>query len=62
MGRIFAKSALVAFASLVASLLLAYTVVPTLGGVVDGNARLVQTMPSSPPPTSASRTRRVVTT
>ena len=41
MGRIFAKSALVAFASLVASLLLAYTVVPTLGGVVDGNAWLV---------------------
>ncbi len=44
MGRIFAKSFSVAISSLVASLVLAYTVVPTLGGVVDGNAWLVLTI------------------
>ena len=44
MMRIFLKSTLVAFSSLIASLLLAITVVPALGGVVDGNAWLMLTI------------------
>jgi diguanylate cyclase (GGDEF)-like protein len=44
MFRIFVKSMLVAFASLIASLLLAFIVVPALGGVVDGNAWLMLTI------------------
>jgi diguanylate cyclase (GGDEF)-like protein len=44
MFRIFVKSTLVAFSSLIASLLLAFTVVPALGGVVDGNAWLMLTI------------------
>ena len=42
--RIFLKSTLVAFSSLIASLLLAITVVPAFGGVVDGNAWLMLTI------------------
>jgi len=38
MKRVFLKSALTAFLSMLASLLLAVTIVPALGGVVDGNA------------------------
>lgn len=44
MGRIFWKSALTALASLVASLAAAYAILPTFGGVVDGNAWLVLTI------------------
>jgi diguanylate cyclase (GGDEF)-like protein len=44
MSRIFLKSTAVAFSSLFASLLLAITLVPTLGGVVDGNAWLMLTI------------------
>ena len=44
MGRIFVKSLSVAMSSLVASFLFAYAVVPTLGGVVDGNAWLILTI------------------
>ena len=43
--RIFLKSTFVAFASLIASLLLAITVVPSLGSaLVDGNAWLMLTI------------------
>ena len=38
MNRIFLKSTVVAFSSLAASILLTLIIVPTLGGVVDGNA------------------------
>jgi diguanylate cyclase (GGDEF)-like protein len=38
MTRILIKSGIVAFASVIASLTLAFTLVPALGGVVDGNA------------------------
>jgi len=41
MTSIFIKSAIVAFASAAASLVLASTVVPMLGGTVDGNAFLM---------------------
>lgn len=41
MARILIKSGFVALASVVASLALALTVVPALGGVVDGNAILM---------------------
>ena len=44
MNRIFLKSTAVAFSSLLASLILAITLVPTLGGVVDGNAWLMLTI------------------
>lgn len=44
MNRIFLKSTAVAFSSLLASLLLAITVVPAFGGVVDGNAWLMLTI------------------
>ena len=44
MNRIFLKSTAVAFSSLLASLLLALTLVPALGGVVDGNAWLMLTI------------------
>ena len=44
MNRIFLKSTLVAFSSLLASILLALIVVPTLGGSVDGNAWLMLTI------------------
>ncbi len=41
MGKILVKSTLVTLAAVVASLLVASTVVPMLGGVVDGNAWLM---------------------
>jgi diguanylate cyclase (GGDEF)-like protein len=44
MNRIFLKSTAVAFSSLFASLVLANTLVPALGGVVDGNAWLMLTI------------------
>jgi len=44
MNRIFFKSAIVAFASVAASLALALTIVPAIGGVVDGNAWLMCTL------------------
>src|SRR5690606_4688912 len=44
MKRIFLKSTVVAFLSLGASLLLVLTIVPALGGVVDGNAWLMMTI------------------
>ncbi|MBX3581455.1 MAG: GGDEF domain-containing protein [Rhizobiaceae bacterium] len=44
MNRIFLKSAVVAFSSLAASILLALIIVPALGGVVDGNAWLMLTI------------------
>ena len=44
MNRIFLKSTAVAFSSLLASLILAITLVPKLGGVVDGNAWLMLTI------------------
>jgi diguanylate cyclase (GGDEF)-like protein len=44
MTRILAKSGLVALASVFASLALAFTLVPALGGVVDGNAILMCTI------------------
>lgn len=44
MNRIFLKSMVVAFSSLAASILLALTVVPALGGTVDGNAWLMLTI------------------
>jgi diguanylate cyclase (GGDEF)-like protein len=44
MNRIFLKSTLVAFSSLLASILLAVTVVPALGGTVDGNAWVMLTI------------------
>ncbi len=44
MNRIFLKSTLVAFSSLFGSLLLALTVVPALGGVIDENTWLVLTI------------------
>jgi diguanylate cyclase (GGDEF)-like protein len=44
MNKIFLKSGAVAFMSLGASILLAVTVVPALGGVVDGNAWLMLTI------------------
>ncbi len=44
MNRIFLKSTLVAFSSLLASILLALIVVPALGGSVDGNAWLMLTI------------------
>ena len=42
--RILLKSTLVAFSSLIASVLLAITVIPAIGGVVDGNAWLMLTI------------------
>lgn len=44
MSRIFLKSTAVAFSSLLASLVLALTLVPAFGGVVDGNAWLMLTI------------------
>ena len=44
MNRIFLKSTLVAFSSLLASILLAIIVVPALGGAVDGNAWVMLTI------------------
>lgn len=44
MNRIFLKSTAVAFSSLLASLLITITLVPALGGVVDGNAWLMLTI------------------
>jgi diguanylate cyclase (GGDEF)-like protein len=44
MNQIFLKSMLVAFSSLVASILLAIVVVPALGGTIDGNAWLMLTI------------------
>jgi diguanylate cyclase (GGDEF)-like protein len=44
MNLIFLKSTAVAFSSLLASLVLALTLVPALGGVVDGNAWLMLTI------------------
>ena len=44
MNRIFLKSTAVAFSSLLASLLLALTLVPALGGVVDGYAWMMLTI------------------
>ena len=44
MNRIFLKSTLVAFSSLLASILLAIIVVPALGGAIDGNAWLMLTI------------------
>ncbi len=44
MKRIFLKSTAVAVSSLVGSVLLALTLVPALGGVVDGNAWLMLTI------------------
>jgi diguanylate cyclase (GGDEF)-like protein len=41
MVRVLMKSGIVAFVSVIASLTLALTIVPTLGGVVDGNAILM---------------------
>lgn len=44
MNRIFLKSTLVAFSSLLASVLLSITVVPALGGSVDGSAWVMLTI------------------
>lgn len=44
MKRIFLKSTIVAFASVVASILLAAVVVPALGGTLDGNAWVMLVM------------------
>jgi diguanylate cyclase (GGDEF)-like protein len=44
MTRILIKSGFVALASMIASLMLAFTVFPILGGVVDGNALLMCTV------------------
>lgn len=41
MARILIRSGIVAFASVIASLVLAFTVVPMMGGAVDGNAFLM---------------------
>ncbi len=44
MGRIFLKSAMVAMVSLIVSLLLGFSVLPTMGGVVDGNVLFMLTI------------------
>lgn len=44
MSRIFLKSTIVAFASLAASVVLALSIVPSLGGTFDGNAWLMLTI------------------